>query len=82
MVEIGDGDGPEADARAVLGYGTRDGALFRAARQTVGTVFHVAAGDGGAVGEQHGGADAEPAVGRVGVLGGCGGKYAQLCLLG
>ena len=70
VVEVGDGDGSDADLGAVEGDGSGDGVLFRADCEPVGGVFYVAAGDDLAVGEQDCGADTEVAVGSVGVVGG------------
>ena len=82
-IEVGDGDGAQTDARAVLGDGARDGTLLGATGEAVGAVFDVAAGDDRAVFEQQGRSDAEVRVGRVGVLGGGFGKRAELnALLG
>jgi hypothetical protein len=77
IVEIGDGDGAEADLRAVVGDGARDGGLLGAAGEAEGGVFDVAAGDGFAGFEQEGCADAEVRVGRVGVRGDGGGEVAE-----
>lgn len=78
VVEIGDGDGLDADRRAVEADGGGDGGLFGAGGEAEAGVFHVGAGDDvrGAIfadGDQQRSADAEVAVGRVRVLGGrCG----------
>ena len=63
MVEVGDGDGLEADAGTVLGDGACDGALLRTAGEAIRAVFYVAAGDDFAVRKQERGADAEVAIG-------------------
>jgi hypothetical protein len=53
----------------VEGDGGGDGGLLGAGGEAVGGVFDVAAGDDVAVLEEEGGADAEVAVGGVGVAG-------------
>ena len=77
-VEVGDGDGADADAGAVEGDGGGDGGLLGAGGEAVGGVFDVAAGDDSTVCEQEGGADAEVAVGGVGVVGDGGGMLLQI----
>ena len=62
--------------------GGGDGGLFGADGEAVGGVFDVAAGDDSAVGKQDSGADAEVAVGRVGVVGDGDGALLQVCGLG
>ena len=62
--------------------GGGDSSLFGADGEAVRGVFDVAAGDDVAVGEQDGGADAEVAVGRIGVVGDGGGALLQVCGLG
>ncbi len=69
VVEVGYGDGADADAGAVEGDGGGDGGLLGAGGEAVGGVFDVAAGYDGTVREEEGGADAEVAVGGVGVVG-------------
>ncbi len=69
VVEVGDGDGADADFGAMESHGGGDGVLFGADSETVGGVFHVAASDDVAAGEQDGSADAEAAVRGVGVVG-------------
>ena len=76
VVEVGDGDGADADFGAVEADGGGDGGLFGADGEAVGGVFDVAAGDDVAVGEKECRADAEVAVGGVGVV--CGGVGALL----
>jgi hypothetical protein len=79
VVEIGDGDGSDADGGAVEADGGGDGGLLGADGEAVGGVFYVAAGDDG-VGlafEQESGADAEVAVGGVGVVGYLGGALLE-----
>ncbi len=82
VVEVGDGDGSDADVGAELRDGAGDGGLLGAAGEAVGAVFYVAAGDGLTCLEQQRGAYAEVAVGRVGVLGGEGGLGDEFGLLG
>ena len=72
-VEVGDGDSADADAGAAEGDGGGDGGLLGAGGEAVRGVFDVAAGYDGTVCEQDGGADAEVAVGSVGVVGNGGG---------
>ncbi len=79
VVEVGDGDGADVDGWAVEADGGGDGCLFGADGEAVGGVFDVAAGDDVAVGEQDGGADAEVAVGSIGILGGGDGALLQVC---
>jgi len=80
-VEVGDGDGEQADARTVFDDGAGDGGLLGAAGEAVAAVFDVAAGDDGAICKQESGADAEPGVRRVRVLGGReGGRAERECL--
>ena len=67
---------------AVEGDGGGDGGLLGAAGEAVGGVFDVGSGDDGPVLplvclEQDGRADAEAAVGRVGVAGGLGGALVE-----
>jgi hypothetical protein len=69
LVEIGYGDGADTDAGAVEGDGGGDGGLLGAGGEAVGGVFDVAAGYDGTVREEDRGADAEVAVGGVGVMG-------------
>ena len=81
-VQVDDGDGSDADRGAVEGDGRGNGGLLGAAGEAVGGVFDVGSGDDGAVLplvglEQEGRADAEAAVGRVGVAGGLGGAPVQ-----
>jgi hypothetical protein len=80
VVEVGDEDGADADAGAVEADGGGDGGLFGADGEAEGGVFDVAAGDDdvGGVVEQEGGADAEVAVGRVGVVSDVGGAVVEL----
>ena len=68
-VEVGYSDSVDADCGAVPGHGRGYGGLFGAGGKAEGGVFHVAAGDDGVgLGEEEGGANAEAAVGGVGVL--------------
>ncbi len=67
-VEVRDGDGAEADARAMFCNGARDGSLFGATGEAVGAVFDVAAGDDGAIFKQEGRADAKFRIRGIGVL--------------
>ena len=69
LVEVGDCNCGDANARAILRHGGGDGVLFGAGGEAVGSVFDVAAGDDGTVRKQDSGADAETAVGRVRVAG-------------
>ena len=50
VVEVGDGDGADADLGAVEADGGGDGGLFGADGEAVGGIFDVAAGDDVAVG--------------------------------
>jgi hypothetical protein len=77
-VEVGDGDGADADGGAVETDGGGDGGLLGAGGETVGGVFYVAAGDDGAVRKQDSGAYAEVAVGGVGMVGDGGGALLQI----
>ena len=61
------------------GDGGGDGGLLGAGGEAVGGVFDVAAGDDGAVCEEEGGADAEVAVGGVGVVGDGDGALLEVC---
>lgn len=81
-IEVDDGDGADADGRAVEGDGGGYGCLLGAGGEAVGGVFDVGAGDDDAglavVGmEEDGGADAEMAVGGIGVAGGLGGACVE-----
>ena len=76
-VEVGDGDGAELDGGAMLGDGAGDGSLLRAGGEAVRGVFDVAARDGFASDQEQGRADAEAAVGGVGVVCGLLGKVVQ-----
>lgn len=70
VIQVGDGDGKKTDAGAKVGDGVGDGGLLRTGGEAVAGVLHVAAGDdllGMRWGEQKGGADAEAAVGRIGI---------------
>ena len=81
-VEVGDGDGADADPGAAKADRGADGGLLGAGGEAVGGVLHVAAGDFGTVGEEEGGPDAESAIGGVGVcrgLSGEGAKVVDLC---
>ena len=78
VVEVGDGDGADANGGAVKTDSGGDGGLFRADGKTVGGVFDVAAGDNCAVSEEYGGADAEVAVGCVRVVGDCGSALLEV----
>ena len=73
VVEIGDGDGSDADCGTVEADCGGDGGLLGAGGESVGGVFYIAAGDDGSIVEEDGGAYAEVAVGGVGVVrdGGC-----------
>jgi len=68
VVEGGDGDGADADLRAMETDGCGDGGLFGADGETVGGVFDVAADDDSTVRKQDSGADTEAAVRSVGVV--------------
>jgi hypothetical protein len=78
VVEIGDDDGAEAYGGPVEGDGGGDGGLLGAGGEAVGGVFDVAAGDDVAVVEEERGADAEVAVGGVGVVGDRDGALAKV----
>lgn len=71
VVEVGDGDGLDAEVGAVQGDGGGDGVLLGAGGEAEGGVFDIAAGDDVAVTGEECRADEEVAVGGVGVLG-CG----------
>jgi len=73
-VEVGDGNGAEADGGSMLGDGSRNGSLLGTKGEAIRTVFDVAAGDDGSAFEEDGGTDAEVRVGGVGVLRGGGGQ--------
>jgi hypothetical protein len=83
-VEVGDGNGADAEAGTVEADGSGDGGLFGADSQAIGGVFDVTAGDDviGGVIEQEGCADAEAAVGGVGVVGGVGSALLEVGDLG
>jgi len=72
VIQIGDGDGSDANFGAVEADGGGYRCLFGADGEAVGGVFNVAAGDNVSVGEKYGGADAEAAVRGVGVVSYCG----------
>ena len=76
-VEVDDGDGADADCGAEEGNGGSDGGLLGAGGKAVGGVFDVGSGDYLPGFEQESAANAEAAVGRVGVLGGLGGALVQ-----
>ena len=61
--------------------GGGDGVLLGAGGEAVGGVFDVAAGNDVAVGEEQSGADAEVAVGSVGVVRGGDGALLEVCYL-
>ena len=79
VVEVGDGDGADADVGAVLADGRDDGRLLGAGGEAVGGVLDVAAGDDGVFGgvEEDRCADTEAAVGGVGVFGCCDGVLLE-----
>jgi len=77
LVEVGNGNGADADAGAAEGDGGGDGGLFGAGGKAIGGVFDVAASYDGTVREQEGGADAEAAIGGVGVVRNSGGLLLQ-----
>ena len=81
VVEVNDGDGADANFWAVKADGGGDSGLLRAYGEPVGGVFHVAAGDDSTVGEQDGGADAEVAIGGIGVVGDGYRPLLQICSL-
>jgi hypothetical protein len=68
LVEVGDGDGADADLGAMESHGGGDGVLLGADGETVGGVLYVASGDDVAAGEKDGSADAEVAVRGVGIV--------------
>ncbi len=81
LVEIGDGDGGEADGRAKLGDGRGNGGLLGAGGEAEAGDLDVAAGDDGAgvgTGEEDGGTDAEAAVRGIGVSGGGAGAGLEI----
>lgn len=76
------GDGSDADGRAIDGDGGGDGGLLGAGGQPVGSVFDVAAGDDFACFQQYRSTHEEVTVGRVRIV--CGGfrlqrKLGQFC---
>ncbi len=81
-VEVRHRYGSQPDAGAVLGDGAGDGTLLGAAGESVGGVLDVRSGYDGAGFEEKGSADAELAVGRVGVLGGGGGEGDEVGAFG
>ena len=78
VVEVGDGDGSNADGGTVLADGGGDGGLLGAGGEAVGGVFYVAAGDDSAVVEEDGCAHAEVAVGGVGIVSYGGGVLLEI----
>jgi hypothetical protein len=82
VVEVGDGDGADADVGAVEADGGGDGGLLGADGEAVRGVFDVAAGDDVAVGEEECGADAEVAVRGIGVMSDGDGALLKFCGLG
>ena len=66
-VEVGDGDGGDADIGAELGDSANEGGSFGADGEAVADVFDVCASDDFSGGETQGRADAEAGVGRIGV---------------
>jgi hypothetical protein len=82
VVEVGDGDSADADFGAVEADGGGDGGLLGTDGEAVGGVLDVAAGDDVAVGEEECGADAEVAVGGVGVMSDGDGELLEFCGLG
>jgi hypothetical protein len=82
VVQVGDGDGADADLGTEQADGGGDGGLFRADGEPVGGVFDVAAGDDSTVRKQDSRADAEVAVGCIGVVGDGDGALLQVCGLG
>ena len=67
MVEIGDGDGVNAEVGAELGDGADQGGALGADGEAVADVFDVGCGDDSAVVELEGRADFEAGVGRIGL---------------
>jgi hypothetical protein len=80
-VEVGYGDGAYMDRGAMEAHGRGYSGLFGAGGETVGGIFDVAANHDGAIGEQKSGADAEFAIGRIGVMGNCIGASLQVFYL-
>ena len=78
VVEIDDDDGFEANSGAVEGDGGSDGGLLGASGESVGGVFNITADDDVSVFEEECGADAEVAVGGVGVRGNSEGAMAEV----
>jgi len=68
VIEVGNGDGADADCRAVEADGGGDGGLLGAGGEAIGGIFYIAAGDDAAVVEEDGGAYAKVAVGSVSVV--------------
>ncbi len=67
VVEVGDGDGGDADLWSELGDGANEGGSLGADSEAVADVFDVGAGNDFAGFEAQGCADAEAGVGRIGV---------------
>ena len=78
VVEVGDGDGCDANAGSELGDCRDKRGTLGADSQAVAHVLDVCAGDYGAVGEAEGRADAEVGVGRVGVKRGAASLFEQV----
>lgn len=78
VIEVDDEDGAEADVGPMEGNGCRNGGLLGAGGKAVGGVLDVAAGDDVAVVEEERCADAEVAVGGVGVIGDSNGSLAEV----
>jgi hypothetical protein len=78
VVEVNDDHGADADVGSVKGDGRGDGGLLGAGGEAVGGVFYVATGNDVAVVEEESGADAEVAVGGVGVIGDGEGSLAEV----
>lgn len=78
VVAVDDNDGADADVGAVEGDGGGDRGLLGAGGEAVGGVFDVAASDDVPVIEEESGADAEVAVGGVGVIGDGDGALAEV----
>ena len=66
-VEVGDGDGGDADVGTELGDGADEGGSLGADGEAVADVFDVGAGDDFAGGKAEGCADAKVGIGRVGI---------------
>ena len=83
FVQVGDGDGFDADVGSELGDGSDQSGTLGADGEAVADIFHICAGDGFAIGEAESCTDAEVGVGSVsvlrGMLSGCE-EVLELCV--